>query len=153
LLHSQQHFYASLVFHYWYHLFATLALPLVIVALSNRKRVPSLILPPLPRFIASAKHTEGMSTLKGHSDVVWSVAFSPSGARIASGSRDKTVRIWALGTKNMKKGGRVHTHECMMTLGLEQGGHLGTIYGVSYSDDAKTVATVGRDQTIKIWGR
>ena len=32
--------------------------------------------------------------LKGHRDEVLSVAFSPNGARVASGSADNTVRIW-----------------------------------------------------------
>ena len=33
-------------------------------------------------------------TLKGHSDAVTSVSFSPDGKRIVSGSDDKTVKVW-----------------------------------------------------------
>ena len=32
--------------------------------------------------------------LKGHSDVVTSVAFSPDGKKIVSGSEDMTIRVW-----------------------------------------------------------
>ncbi|PVH90374.1 HET-domain-containing protein, partial [Periconia macrospinosa] len=35
-----------------------------------------------------------LSTLEGHSDSVWSVAFSHDSARLASASNDKTVKIW-----------------------------------------------------------
>jgi WD40 repeat protein len=36
-----------------------------------------------------------LQCLEGHTDRVWSVAWSPSGKAIASCSGDKTVRIWA----------------------------------------------------------
>jgi len=34
------------------------------------------------------------STLSGHSDDVFSAAWSPDGTKLASGSKDKTVKIW-----------------------------------------------------------
>jgi WD40 repeat protein len=33
-------------------------------------------------------------TLKGHTDSVLSVMFSPGGERLASASRDGTVKVW-----------------------------------------------------------
>ncbi len=35
-----------------------------------------------------------MLTLKGHSDSIYSVVFSPDGKRLATGSGDHTVRLW-----------------------------------------------------------
>src|SRR4051794_41947320 len=44
--------------------------------------------------IWDAKSGKEVRKLEGHSDGVWSVAFSPDGSRIAFGSFDKTIRIW-----------------------------------------------------------
>ncbi|KAF8225961.1 hypothetical protein L208DRAFT_1407786, partial [Tricholoma matsutake] len=42
--------------------------------------------------------------LRGHEDTVFSVAFSPDGTRIVSGSFDKTIRVWDVAK------GQVNTH-------------------------------------------
>ena len=35
-------------------------------------------------------------SLRGHADIIWSVAFSRDGKRLASGSQDKTIKVWDL---------------------------------------------------------
>nr|WP_255205539.1 AAA family ATPase [Actinomadura sp. BRA 177] len=52
--------------------------------------------------IASASHDgtvrvradDGLRVLRGHTDEIWAVAWSPDGARLATASRDRTVRVW-----------------------------------------------------------
>ena len=34
-----------------------------------------------------------------HSDCIWSVAFSPDGTKIVSGSKDETIKVWDFGAQ------------------------------------------------------
>ncbi len=45
-------------------------------------------------FIWDATSRAEVAVLKGHRNVVWSVAVTPDGARIVTGSEDETARIW-----------------------------------------------------------
>jgi WD40 repeat protein len=42
-------------------------------------------------------------TLKGHSDFVTSVSFSPDGKRIVSGSKDNTLKVWDISSLDTSK--------------------------------------------------
>src|SRR5262249_33369375 len=64
--------------------------------------------------------------LKGHKDVVTSVAFARDGKLLASGSFDTTVKLWDCAT------GKEHK-----TLQ----GHRSRVYAVAFSPDGKTVAS------------
>ena len=70
--------------------------------------------------------------LTGHNRFVVSVAYSPDGSTIASGSGDQTVRLWDATTGTLKN-----------TLT----GHSSTVYSVAYSPDGNTVASVSYDNT------
>ena len=41
-----------------------------------------------------AKSGAELLTLKGHTGIVWSAAFSPDGARVLTASHDLTARVW-----------------------------------------------------------
>ncbi|MDJ0716374.1 MAG: TIR domain-containing protein [Prochloraceae cyanobacterium] len=73
--------------------------------------------------------------LEGHKDTVWSVAVSPDGKLIASGSGDNTVKLW-------NKNG---------SLKEDLKGHQGTVYGVAFSPDGTLIASASADNTIKLW--
>ena len=75
-------------------------------------------------------------TLNGHSDTVCSVAISPDGQTLASGSADKTIRLWPL------SGGQ---HHRILT------GHSGWVNSVAISPDAHTLVSGSTDSTIKLW--
>lgn len=71
-----------------------------------------------------------------HTQSVLSVAFSPDGGTLASGSLDHTVKFWDAATGQL-----------LRTLV----GHTSTVLSVAFSPDGKTLATGSFDSTIKFW--
>ena len=72
----------------------------------------------------------------GHSDGITSVAFSPDGATLASGSWDKSIRLW-------------HAADGAPRFGRTR--HAGAVWSVRYSPSGNLVASAGDEGWICLW--
>ena len=104
----------------------------------------------LPRKIVSYSQTNKLSpslrktslnwqvirTLKGHLGSVESVAISPDGEILASGSSDRTIKLWHLPDRK---------EFCTLN------GHNDRVSAVVFSPDKQVIASGSYDQNIKLW--
>ena len=72
----------------------------------------------------------------GHTDVVWALAFSPDGKRIASGGYDTTVQVW-----DVPSGKTLCSFR----------GHSGWVNGLAWSPDGMYVASGDDEGVVLVW--
>jgi WD40 repeat protein len=81
--------------------------------------------------------TQLPTELKGHTGLIYSLAFSPDGKLLATAGFDNVVKLWdfTAGGKEVRS----------LT------GHTGPVYCVVFHPDGKTLASSSDDKTIRLW--
>lgn len=82
---------------------------------------------------------EIVATLKGHTDIVYAIGYSPDGKYVATASFDNSVRLWeaASGKEIKAYGGTL--------------GHTKQAIAVGFSQDGAMLASGSTDNTLKVW--
>jgi len=75
-------------------------------------------------------------SIAAHTARIFSVAISPDGAMVASGSIDNTIKLW-----NLKTGTGLATLN----------GHKRAVWALAFSPDGKTLASGSGDHTVRLW--
>lgn len=84
--------------------------------------------------VASGRY---LHRLRGHTSSVWSIAFSPDGNTLASGSPDRSIRLWDVATGT--------------EIGQPLIGHTDFVRSVAFSPDGRLLASGSSDKTIILW--
>ncbi|OEU90822.1 hypothetical protein DB35_04575 [Streptomyces abyssalis] len=100
--------------------------------------VPKLVEQGIPHGRSRARPAG--EALTGHDQPVNSVAFAADGKTLATGSEDRTVRLW-----DVRRTDRVRP------AGEELAGHRGPVRSVAFAPDGKTLATGSGDSTVRLW--
>ena len=87
-------------------------------------------------WLYDARSGAELGLISGHASDVISVAFSPDGNTLASGSIDGTIRLWDARTGAHKR-----------TLK----GHESWVFSVTFSPDGNTLASGSWDRTVRLW--
>jgi WD40 repeat protein len=76
------------------------------------------------------------STIAGHSDCIYAIAYSPDSATIATASYDKLVKLW-----DARTGKEIRTLK----------DHIDAVYALAFTPDGRRLVSGAADRSVKIW--
>jgi WD40 repeat protein len=83
---------------------------------------------------------ELINKIPAHNYAIYSIVFHPSKPIYATGSMDKTIRIWEIGKMRP-----------IRTIDLSNGGHKNSVNKLLWSDFNDYLISTGDDRSIKVW--
>lgn len=116
--------------------------------------------------------------LRGHTDIVWSVAWSPDSKSLVTAGGDNTPRVWDAASAQQRSALQGHTDAVWMASFSPDGkriltasvdrtarlwnaetgksllvltGHAGDVHEAAFSPDARLVVTASKDKTARVW--
>ena len=116
---------------------AVSGLVLAIDTMEQSQAFPSVEITAQASLLKAVQVSQEMNRLEGHGDSVSSVAFSPDGQRLVSGSSDNTLRLWDANTG--------------AAIGQPLEGHGASVSSVAFSPDGHRVVSGSYDNTLRLW--
>lgn len=103
---------------------------------THRQRQPEMLGFEWRLLARLCQRSDARATLRGHKRTVWCAAFSPDGEWLATGSSDRTIKLW---------------HAASGRLAATLRGHASFVHALAFSPDGRQLASGSRDFTVKLW--
>lgn len=119
----------------------------------RRSKEHGLDMPEGEQVLRDALETDGFCILRGHTDRVRAVAFSPDNRWLVTGCDDGTARLWNLNYYCLwrDKGYGGPLVDFLPNEPIPLKGHQGGVWATAFTQDSCRLVTGGQDGTVRVW--